>query len=63
MSIISEHEQCGRCGRKLKTEKSRKDGFGRVCKRKWEVEKIMNESVDPDIFMNGELEGEGENNE
>lgn len=29
-------ETCGRCGRKLKTAKSIKDGFGPVCKRKHE---------------------------
>jgi hypothetical protein len=35
--MINEHEQCGRCGRKLKTEASRQAGFGPVCKRKWEA--------------------------
>lgn len=26
--------ECGRCGRKLKTQKSIDDGYGPVCKRK-----------------------------
>ncbi len=27
-------DACGRCGRKLKTQKSIDDGYGPVCKRK-----------------------------
>lgn len=33
------HETCGRCGRKLKTEKSRKSGYGGACLKKVLVEK------------------------
>jgi ribosomal protein L37E len=40
-----EHEQCGRCGRKLKTEASRQAGFGPVCKRKWEAAKAQDEQL------------------
>lgn len=28
------HESCGRCGRKLKTEKSKEIGYGPVCYKK-----------------------------
>lgn len=28
------HETCGRCGRKLKTEKSKEIGYGPVCHKK-----------------------------
>jgi Family of unknown function (DUF6011) len=28
------HEICGRCGRKLKTLKSQKEGYGPVCLKK-----------------------------
>lgn len=28
------HEECGKCGRKLRSAKARKVGFGRVCERK-----------------------------
>lgn len=28
------HESCGRCGRKLKTEKSKEIGYGPVCHKK-----------------------------
>jgi Family of unknown function (DUF6011) len=31
---MKEHETCHRCGRKLKTEKSRKEGFGSKCLKK-----------------------------
>lgn len=34
-----EHTSCGRCGRKLKTVKSMHEGFGPVCKKKFEEEK------------------------
>lgn len=34
-----EFEQCKRCGRKLKTVKSMADGFGPVCKKKFEAGK------------------------
>lgn len=28
------HEECGRCGRKLKNPKAKELGFGRVCYKK-----------------------------
>lgn len=42
---MNEHEKCGRCGRKLKTEKSRTNGFGPVCKRKWNEEKAADQTT------------------
>lgn len=33
------HETCGRCGRKLKTEKSKEIGYGPVCHKKMLAEK------------------------
>lgn len=37
---MSDKEQCARCGRVLKSKKSKKDGFGPVCLRKHEAEKV-----------------------
>jgi hypothetical protein len=34
-----EHEQCGRCGRDLKSAKSKVDGYGSKCKKKMLEEK------------------------
>lgn len=33
-----QHPLCFRCGRKLKTEESKKIGMGPVCYRKWQSE-------------------------
>lgn len=39
MSNETVHEEyCGRCGRKLKSERSRETGFGPVCKRKHDAD-------------------------
>lgn len=32
------HDYCGRCGRKLKNEKSKILGFGRCCYKKYKAE-------------------------
>lgn len=50
--------ECGRCGRKLKTQKSIDDGYGRVCKVKQatedaEFERIqitLDEVVEQELF-------------
>lgn len=34
----NEYKVCLRCGRKLKSENSRKLGFGKVCWEKWQTE-------------------------
>jgi hypothetical protein len=36
--------ECGRCGRVLKSEKSKRDGFGPVCLRKHEAEMVEAEA-------------------
>jgi hypothetical protein len=42
---MNEHEICGRCGRKLKTEKSRAEGFGPKCLKKIEQEREKDEVI------------------
>lgn len=54
-------ETCGRCGRPLKSDKSRKKGFGSKCYAKWKANgKPVQTEIDEFINTNGELEGEGE---
>lgn len=36
--MLGIHENCGRCGRKLKTDKSRLIGYGPTCKKIVEIE-------------------------
>ncbi|MEK4132022.1 DUF6011 domain-containing protein [Solibacillus sp. FSL W8-0474] len=48
-----EEKYCGRCNRKLKSEKSRETGFGPVCKKKHDLEKVtvveeIGENLDKD---------------
>lgn len=33
-----EYEHCIRCGRKLKSKKTRLQGMGEVCRKKYEIE-------------------------
>lgn len=39
--IVHEHPICGLCHRKLKSQKSRIDGFGPTCKKKHEHQQEM----------------------
>lgn len=50
-------ESCGRCGRKLKTQKSIEEGYGPVCKRKKiaEDEEFERIQVTIDEVMDSEL--------
>lgn len=38
IEIQNEHANCLRCGRRLKSEESKKLGFGQVCWEKWQHE-------------------------
>ena len=38
IEIQQEYKNCLRCGRKLKSEESKKLGFGKVCWEKWQHE-------------------------
>lgn len=51
-----EHVNCGRCGRELKTEKSRKDGFGPVCKAKVEATKALAASRQQEADVNNDID-------
>lgn len=44
-----EHARCGRCNRPLKTDKSRADGYGPVCKAKVAAEDAMMEQQKADF--------------
>lgn len=52
-------ETCGRCGRKLKTQKSIDAGFGPVCKRKHEQELADAEFEKIQVTIDEVIEGEG----
>ena len=38
MQVNKEYSNCLRCGRKLKSEESKKLGFGKICFEKWQHE-------------------------
>ena len=42
---MNDIKECERCGRKLKSEKSKKAGFGPVCLRKHEAEELEQEAA------------------
>lgn len=46
---MEKHEQCQRCGRKLKTEKSQELGFGSVCFAKDQAEKSVQKRVKAEL--------------
>jgi hypothetical protein len=52
MSWIAEF--CGRCGRPLKTDKSREAGYGPVCLRKVEEEKEKRQTDIEEFIEPGE---------
>jgi hypothetical protein len=42
MELNKEYGTCLRCGRKLKSEESKKLGFGKICWEKWQSSKNAN---------------------
>ena len=53
------HENCIRCGRKLKTPASKELGFGKVCWEKWNNEDVKTK---PLFVMEGDSEKEDTSN-
>lgn len=48
-------ENCGRCGRELKTEKSKLVGYGPVCKRKVDAEAERSEQLTTEESQDAEV--------